>query len=400
MLSHLAIYIVLVYLIRGLLKISSSQVNQVSQQTQDAKLEHQRLLALVNNIGDAVVATDHEGHIQTYNGAALELIDTNKSLTGMYLRDAWKIVDQTGLNVDVIEEARSQNRTIRRSDLMLQYSKNDVANIYINVTPIRIGYGLTSEEGYTLIVRDITKEKSLDEERDEFISVVSHELRTPVTITEGKISNAQLLLSKSNNPDKNIKQSLLESHDQVVFLASMINDLANLSRAERVDSKIPRDKIIPAELVKTLASSYKIEAHQHKLELKTEISPEPIPDLYTSRLYLLEILQNFTTNAFKYTKTGRVTLGVKPTDRNSVTFYVADTGIGVSISDQKRLFEKFFRSEDYRTRESSGTGLGLYVTTKLAQKLGAKLSVNSKLNEGSIFSVTVGSLPDDSNPRD
>jgi signal transduction histidine kinase len=94
----------------------------------------------------------------------------------------------------------------------------------------------------------------------------------------------------------------------------------------------------------------------------------------------------------KYTNEG-ITLAAAQ-DGQQVRFSVTDTGIGISKSDQKRLFEKFFRSEDYRTRESSGTGLGLYVTLKLASKLSAKVEVASQLNKGSTFSISVPSLPD------
>jgi signal transduction histidine kinase len=119
----------------------------------------------------------------------------------------------------------------------------------------------------------------------------------------------------------------------------------------------------------------------------------PLPALYTSRLYLQEILQNFITNAIKYTKTGGITLSAGNV-RGGVRFAVADTGIGINTSDLKKIFDKFFRSEDYRTRENSGTGLGLYVTQKLAKKVNAKIEVESKIDHGSTFYLTVSSLPE------
>jgi signal transduction histidine kinase len=105
-------------------------------------------------------------------------------------------------------------------------------------------------------------------------------------------------------------------------------------------------------------------------------------------LYLEEILQNFITNAIKYTQKGSVTLRIRKT-REGVHFAVKDSGIGISKADQKRIFEKFYRSEDYRTRESSGTGLGLYVVQKLSHKLSTTIEVSSQLNHGSEFSFTL-----------
>ena len=83
---------------------------------------------------------------------------------------------------------------------------------------------------------------------------------------------------------------------------------------------------------------------------------------------------------------------VRTNKAGDAVFSVADTGIGLSKADQKRVFDKFFRSEDYRTRESSGTGLGLYVTAKLAHRLGAQIALESELNKGTTFTITVPSL--------
>ncbi|QWQ32688.1 ATP-binding protein [Candidatus Minimicrobia naudis] len=92
-----------------------------------------------------------------------------------------------------------------------------------------------------------------------------------------------------------------------------------------------------------------------------------------SRLYLEEILQNFITNAIRYTQKGSITLSIKKNKSGEITFKVIDTGIGISKADIAKIFDKFYRAEDYRTRETKGTGLGLYVSAKLAKKLGCKI---------------------------
>ncbi|HEX5744031.1 MAG TPA: ATP-binding protein, partial [Candidatus Saccharimonadales bacterium] len=123
-----------------------------------------------------------------------------------------------------------------------------------------------------------------------------------------------------------------------------------------------------------------------------ETDPDPkLELLYSSKLYVREILQNFMTNAIKYTAKGRVTLAAKPNPKG-VEFRVSDTGIGISKSDQERVFDKFFRSEDYRTREAKGTGLGLYVTMKLSRLVHAEITLESELNQGSTFTVFVPNL--------
>lgn len=114
--------------------------------------------------------------------------------------------------------------------------------------------------------------------------------------------------------------------------------------------------------------------------------------IQSSELYLREILQNFITNALKYTREGSITVKAEPSS-NGIKFEVIDTGIGISKADQERVFDKFFRSEDFRTREANGTGLGLYVTMKLAHLIKAEVSVQSELDSGSTFIVDVPNLP-------
>lgn len=393
LISTIAILSLLAYFITSLIKRNQVEIEELNHTYLQLKAEHLRLVSLINTLGDAIIATDREGRIQIYNGAALELLNTNASLSGRQLDSMWQLSDSDGRPVNLIKESTRLNQNFRRSDLVIKYSENDQANLYVNVTPIKVGYGASAEQGFTFIVRDITKEKSLDEERDEFIAVVSHELRTPITITEGKISNAQLLMAKPHTSKTSVVDSLEAAHAQVVYLSNMINDLAALARAERDDASISLEKVEPAKLVTDLVKSYEIEAKQKNLSLSSHLSGRPLPELFTSRLYLQEILQNFITNAIKYTKSGGVTVSVDSEKAGQVTFTVADTGIGISTSDLKKIFEKFFRSEDYRTRENSGTGLGLYVTMKLAKKINAIIDVKSQINEGSTFLLKVRSMP-------
>ena len=94
------------------------------------------------------------------------------------------------------------------------------------------------------------------------------------------------------------------------------------------------------------------------------------------------------TNAIKYTKKGGIKISIDQKD-DKITFAVKDTGIGISKSDQSRVFDKFYRSEDYRTRETGGTGLGLYIAMRLSHQLGTKIDLVSRLNFGSTFSFTL-----------
>lgn len=359
---------------------------ELVERSKNAQVQEERLHSLINSMQDAVIATDERGMIAEYNGAALNLININDDIKNKNISDVLAITDQEKNRIRIIEEAKAKNNYMTSRDYLLSQGEDEMINLYISVAPVSVSYGKNGQKGYIFLLRDITDEKSLEEERDEFISVVSHELRTPITITEAGISNAMIMYEKDVNNPK-IKQTLEESHDQVVFLANMMNDLSTLSRAQRNNLNIDLATLNPIDIAKELYSQYKPQVEAKGLEFKLKV-PDSMETIITSKLYLDEILQNFITNATKYTKEGSVTLSVE-NDKRGVRFSVTDTGIGISTSDQERLFDKFFRSEDYRTRETGGTGLGLYISLKLARRMNGKINFQSQLNKGSTFSITV-----------
>jgi two-component system sensor histidine kinase ResE len=352
-----------------------------------AALEHERLISLINSMADGVIAIDESRIIAVYNGAALNILDVNIELKNKDISKFLKLIDKNDKVVaadKLIAKATTQFTT---RDLRLEYPNGEKINLYLSIAPVHLGFGVEGKRGYVLLLRDITREKSLEEERDEFISVVSHELRTPIAIAEGNISNAQFVVNKVDEISDEIKESLKAAYDQIIFLSGMINDLATLSRAERGKLNVEIESINVHDLLKDLTQNYAPQAKSKGLDLISTIDPE-LHLLQSSKLYTREVLQNFITNAIKYTEKGRITIAAyaKP---DGVLFEVTDTGIGISMADKQKVFDKFFRSEDFRTRQNTGTGLGLYVTAKLAKLLHAEITLDSELNKGSVFSVFI-----------
>ncbi len=354
-----------------------------------AALEHERLNSLIGSMADGVIAVDDHIEVVMYNGAALNILDLNGSIRGRHLRRVLRPFDNNGQPVDIETMVHETKIPTTSRDLLLHYGDGSRANLYLSIAPVHLGYGAGGDQGHVLLIRDITREKSLEEERDEFISVVSHELRTPIAITEGNISNAQYIAQRTGDVAQ-IREALKSAHDQILFLSGLVNDLATLSRAERGAIELEIEPINPHQLVEDLAASYRSDAAEKGLELLTEFDPH-LESLHSSALYVREILQNFVTNAIKYTETGSVTVAAYA-DPKGVRFTVTDTGIGISKADQEKVFDKFFRSEDFRTRHTNGTGLGLYVTTKLARLLHADITVASELNQGSTFIIFIPNL--------
>jgi PAS domain S-box-containing protein len=358
---------------------------EIKTKASTAELDHERLRSLINSMGDGVIATDEVGTILIYNGAALNILDLNSEMQGKTLNSVLVLYDKNNQAVDVRNLMRSTTTSTSTRDYHIQYADNSTVNLYLSIAPVKLGYGQEGMKGYVVLLRDITREKSLEEERDEFISVISHELRTPIAIAEGNISNAEFIVSKAASKDQAIVDALHQAHDQITFLSGLINDLSTLSRADRGKLAVEIEQINVVELLSELSKSYTPEAEVKGLKLLIQADPK-LELLKSTKLYVREVLQNFITNAIKYTEKGDVTIGAKPRD-NGVEFFVRDSGIGISKTDQEKVYDKFFRSEDFRTRKNNGTGLGLYVTMKLARLIHAELDLESELNKGSTFKV-------------
>jgi PAS domain S-box-containing protein len=361
----------------------------------ESDLRQNLLFATINTLGEAIISVDTKGLIRVYNPAAMILFDTNANLEGKRLTRFLNVVDDSKHSFDLWQYIKKENKGFTREDLGLVFPDGDKIDVAISCAPIIEKYhrgeheSVVKNAGYVLTVRDITKSKSLEEERDEFISVVSHELRTPATVAEGALSNIQYLVEQKIDP-ATLSEQLVVAHDQIRHLEQMINDIGTLSRAQRgVD--LEQEAIDLQELFGKMSDQYQAKTQEKRLKFVTEIAPE-LTTVYSSPLYVQEILQNLIANAIKYTKKGSVKL-VATAVAAGVAISVEDTGIGISKSDQKHVFKKFFRSEDFRTRETDGTGLGLYVVSKLANILKTKITVKSTLDKGSAFSFTLPANP-------
>lgn len=350
-----------------------------------------QFLSLINSMNDGVITVDHLLRIKIYNAAALNILDVNTIKPAERLNKLLDLVDINNQPVDIINLIEQVTKQVVYNKYQIKYIDGSYANLYLAISPIYSPSSTSSQETakWVITLRDITKQKSLEQEKDEFISVVSHELRTPIAISEGNISNAMYILNKTDDK-KVISDSLNEAHKQVLFLADMINDLSTLSRAERGKLEINLEKINVHDLITELRDNYQDQVKAKGLRLKLIIDPN-LNIIIQSRLYLKEILQNLITNSIKYTERGTITISAKQLTE-SVQFQVSDTGIGISKSDQAKVFDRFFRSEDYRTRQNSGTGLGLYVTLKLVKIIKGQISLSSKLNHGTTFSLLAPSL--------
>ena len=180
-------------------------------------VEHEQLTSLINSMADGVIAVDGKMQVVISNGAALNILDVNDTLVGKRLKDVLKPLDKNNQHIPIEAVVQGAKIPTTTRDLLLTYPDGSKINLYLSIAPVHLGYGRRGQQGFVLLMRDITHEKSLEEERDEFISVVSHELRTPIAITEGNISNAQFITNKTGDLEQ-VKTALQQAHAQYILL--------------------------------------------------------------------------------------------------------------------------------------------------------------------------------------
>lgn len=355
-----------------------------------AEIEAQKTNTVINLLDSAIFGLDSTGEIQYYNGAALAILNTHKSLIGNKFIELIDFKNSEGEKVSILEHFKKNNHDFRSDDLFSKIG-DQVYRFEIIISKIIPDYGrsmsLTNLDGGFLIrLKDVTTRKNIEDEKDEFLSVISHELRTPLAAIEGTISNAQLIAQKMDLSKSRLDTILNSAHSQTLYLSQIVHDLSELSRID-TNSKNILEEFNLKEVLEGIYSSYQEKADQKDIQFNLDIPPK-IKLANSNKLYVQELTQNLVENAIKYTKEGSVTLGAK-IKNGQINIFVKDTGIGINKSDIGKIFNKFYRSEDYRTRETNGTGLGLYISSKLARKIDSYINVKSRINQGSEFSFNI-----------
>jgi len=231
--------------------------------------------------------------------------------------------------------------------------------------------------------------------KSEFVSFVSHELKNPMTSIKGY---SELLAAGAVGPINDAQANFLGTiRSNVERMSTLVSDLADISRIEadrlRLDFKAQNPKEMYDEVMRSLRKQFE----EKSIEVSADFQ-DKLPQIWADRGRVIQIITNLMSNACKYTPaSGKVYISVEATSNiwdaegapEVVHVAVRDTGIGINEEDQRKIFQKFFRSEDPKTREAPGTGLGLSITKSLVEKQGGKIWFESEFRRGTTFHFTI-----------
>ena len=239
--------------------------------------------------------------------------------------------------------------------------------------------------GAVVVLHDVTELRHLERVRQDFVANVSHEFKTPLTAIQGF---AETLLSGAlEDPDHN-RRFLEIIRDHAARLAALTNDLLKLARIEAGKLEVDLGPVNLLEVIERCAEVTFVKASQKQIAFETDVPPG-LHAVRGDASLLRDVLQNLLDNAVQYTPAGGRIKVIATAAEREVIVTVEDTGIGIPVVDQERIFERFYRVDAGRSRKAGGTGLGLSIAKHIVEVHGGHLRVESEVGHGSRFSFSL-----------
>jgi two-component system phosphate regulon sensor histidine kinase PhoR len=335
-----------------------------------------QLETLLNSMQDAVIAVSPEGLVRWANQPMDRLVPQH-----------------TRLNAPVVETIRDPDflatvkAAMTNKDVQTARATSIVPGRAFDVTAAPLPDG-----GVVAVLRDLTETERVEKTRRDFIANVSHELRTPLTSIQGY---TETLLDTIHDDSAPTREFLEIIRKNTVRMARLTEDLLTLARVESGETRFETEPVPPVELLHDAEESFREIARGHGVDLQImdsnngSGSVESLPQVLADREAIHQVFSNLIDNAMKYGRGGgRVELGARAAQRG-IEFYVKDFGGGISSEHLPRLFERFYRVDKARSRESGGTGLGLAIAKHIMRAHGGSIRAESELNHGSVFLFTL-----------
>jgi len=326
------------------------------------------LETLLNSMQDAVIAIGADGRVQWANRRMNRLLLRAPRLNAPLVDS----VRDPDFLAAIQEAAHGHVVTSARSNTIASGRTYDVT-----AAPMPGG-------GAVAVLRDLTETERMEKTRRDFIANVSHELRTPLTSIQGYTET----LLDSPLADNHVREFLEIIRKNAARMSRLTEDLLTLARVESGEQRFTIQRVSPEELLQDALEGFVEIARSYGVELVVENTATDA-HVDADREAMHQIFSNLIENGLKYAASGKkIVLGARPAE-NGVEFYVRDLGPGISSEHLPRLFERFYRVDKARSRESGGTGLGLAIAKHIVLAHGGTIRAESELNHGSAFLFTL-----------
>jgi two-component system phosphate regulon sensor histidine kinase PhoR len=344
-----------------------STAHQLEHSFQDVRTGQQQLETLLNSMQEAVIAISADGKVQWANRVMARLTASGVRLGVPVV----EIVRDPDFLQAITEAIHSGGvRTTRATSILPGRCYN------VTAAPM-------PGAGAVAVLHDVTEIERVEKTRRDFVANVSHELRTPLTSIQG-YAETLLEAAQAQGPEREFLEIIRKN---AVRMATLSEDLLTLARVESGEVAFHFRPVSPAELLEDVAKSFREIARSQRVELVVEAPTERAVEADTDAVH--QVLANLIDNALKYAPSGgKIVLGASDAGA-AVEFYVRDFGPGIASEHVPRLFERFYRVDKARSRESGGTGLGLAIAKHIVRAHGGTIRAESALGHGSTFLFTL-----------
>ena len=357
--------------------------DRVQEQIDRISEEHRRLETILTGMGEGVLLVNGASEITYANSMAISMLSLPNTYIGKALIEINRIPE-----LQALLQAAEQTEAVAFAEIRLGNLTEPEAEV--TVVPVATG------EEYVIVIHDVSKERQLERIRADFVANVSHELRTPLTTIRGY---AETLLSEDATRTKAQEQFVVKILNHAARLSRLVSDLLELSRLESGDVELKRTPCHFNSFHEPILDVFEPILEESELVLKWEI-PEALPKVSVDQQLFMQVLVNLIDNAIKYTPDGgtiTVSAEINTNDRfersniisEEIIVHIQDTGIGIPMESQPRVFERFYRVDKGRAREMGGTGLGLAITKHIVLCHNGQIWMESTLGEGSVFHVAI-----------
>ncbi|MBM7631803.1 two-component system histidine kinase PnpS [Geomicrobium sediminis] len=351
----------------------------LDKMTRRYKRQQDRLEALIDHMGSGLIFINGHGQINLTNKMGMAIYKDQKDYEGLYYE---KIAEPT--LVAFIQDVFMSEEHQRSQISFTQRSPQQYYEVY--GTPITNSHG--ELQGVVIVLHDITNLKRLEQARKDFVANVSHELKTPVTSLKGF---AETLLDGSHEEETIRLQFLHIIEKESSRLQELIEDLLELSRIEHHSFEL---NVMPLELSEvTNEVVHLLEEKANDKEITIHVSCEGSTKMDGDIARIKQVLINLITNAIVYTQQGGKVCVKTIEKAEEVAIVVQDNGIGIDEESLPRIFERFYRVDRARSRNSGGTGLGLAIVKHLVEAQHGRIDVNSIVGKGTSFTITLPKKP-------
>jgi PAS domain S-box-containing protein len=367
------------------LRVVASKAIEYTRTLQDIAHEKSRMRVLINHLAGGVMTTDNQKRAALANPAFLKMINYHgESVIG---RPVTEFIKNEKLN-SMIDEALSMpgDNFIELSEEMNLGAEGEKEGIFIGArcVPFRDRLGRTL--GTITMLHDITALKKMDQLKSDFVSMVAHEIRSPMNSVLAQLK--VLLDGIAGNLTEKQEEILGRASDKIKALSDLSTELLDLAKIESGLITQEKENLDMVDLLTEQVSFHQAKAREKEIHLELKPVPE-LPPLLGNRQNMEEILSNLITNAINYTPNGgRVSVSAAAKN-DYLSICVSDTGFGIPEDDLDRIFDRFYRVKNEKTRFITGTGLGLPIVKSIVDAHNGMIDVKSEPDKGTTFDIRI-----------